>query len=145
MRSLLISIVFLLPVLVACEKASDLFEDYLNKGTNIGYMRCLEKNKDQGIGNNTVEALCKKKHEKSIYAKLEGKAGYYWEYGTLCKFQGYLENKSKDFIITFVEISVNHQDNKDNKGNIITEKLELENLWIEPHQKSEFKDRKSVV
>ena len=56
-RPALIALFFMFPIIAGCEKVSELIEDYFSKGTNIGYMRCLEKNKDKGLRIEAVEAL----------------------------------------------------------------------------------------
>ena len=47
-----------------------------DKGTNIGYQRCLEQNKGQGLEDAALGRLCRKKHEQLIHPKYQAKGGY---------------------------------------------------------------------
>ena len=113
-RLLLSCIILMLILLTACENAIETVTTHFEKGTNIAYSRCLEKNKGKGISGETIEKLCREKHEEIITNKIDGRAGYQWSSG-LCIFSGWITNKSKDKIVTTLNISITHEDNVDSK------------------------------
>jgi hypothetical protein len=63
---------------VACDKLSDVIEDRLYHGTNIGYKRCVDKNRTEGLSEHALESLCKEHHESARNVPIDGKAGYYF-------------------------------------------------------------------
>jgi hypothetical protein len=64
-----------------------------------------------------------------VFANIEGRAGYSPDGG---EFSGRLTNKSANFIITEVQISLKHADRE------TAETLYLEGLWIEPQGSLNF-------
>lgn len=71
------------------------------QGTVAGFKGCLEKALKQGLLPSGQRAHCLGKHEHNIPVKLEGKAGYNGIFARgLVYFEGYVENKSTDYVVT---------------------------------------------
>jgi len=135
---LLILIWFLL--FQGCDLLSVEFENLKYKGTNIGVMNCVKKNKseDTGTSAENIKRLCAKKHEKELYLVFtDGKAGFSYAFNRL-SFSGNLINKSKDKIITYFEILIEYKDYKAENGKPISELIIIDNVWMPPKNTHRF-------
>jgi hypothetical protein len=96
------------------------------KGTNIGVQQCIDKNGPMPTESNlnavqqiqthfVVRKKCIEKHEKSSKQRdwIGGKAGFIYPQWRHKKnsFDVDITNKSKDKVITFLEIRIKHSDN----------------------------------
>lgn len=116
-----------------CEKVSGWIAEQQYAGTTFGYHRCITDNSDLSLSQETVKQLCRAKHESIVEVEIEGQAGYRCDYGYgYCNFSGYMYNRSKDTVVTALQIAVRHEDNKDSNGRVQDEVLSFDELWIEP-------------
>jgi hypothetical protein len=129
---LLIGSVFLLLQLSGCEQSVGSILHFFEQGTNVGLQRCLHKNMNQGLSEETVKRVCIAKHEKTILPKIEGKAEYHAIDDETMTFEAWLRNESNNFVVTGVTLSITHEDNVGKDGKRIAEVVQLRNLWIEP-------------
>jgi hypothetical protein len=117
------------------EQNSRFIESRLDKGTLIEFSKCIENNKNQGLTESVLQKLCLQKHQQDITDEitLSGEAAYeYDQYSKNIAFAGYLENRSFDYVITSVQLFVNHMENPE------LEIIELEWLLIQPGAKEDF-------
>ena len=117
------------------EQNSRFIESRLYRGTLIEFSKCIENNKNQGLTELVLRKLCLQKHQQDITEEitLGGEAAYeYDQYSNNIAFAGYLENKSFDYVITSVQLFVNHMENPE------LEIIELEWMLIQPGAKENF-------
>jgi len=118
-------------------------DDFYYTGTNVGYLQCLEKNKDVGLSGETLRRQCLSKHQHWGLIPQEGEGGYSYTNG-VAKFGGFVKNLSTDRIITSIVILVKHKENVDSAGEPLSERLQTDTLWIQPDDTGlfEFSDLK---
>ncbi len=119
-----------------CDSVSQWLQDRNNLGTTLGYSQCLKNNRDSALSEELIKTKCLSLHVRKIDARLGSKLSYDCvnEEG-VCFIDpnAFVTNLSEDFIVTGIKISVSHVDNKDQKGNLISETASsCEDVWIEP-------------
>jgi len=129
-------IFFVLFIFIASyEQNSKFIESRIYKGTLIEFSKCLENNRKQGLNDSVLQKLCLKKHQQDITGAIDLGVKVAYEYDSYTEkfaFAGYLENKSLDYVVTYVQLFVDH---KENPG---IEIIELEWLLIQPGGKEDF-------
>ena len=118
--------------LVACDRLATKVENLAAAGTTLGYSRCINNNRGQGLSQNLVTILCQREHVRTISAQVHGKAGYEPTLTDAMSFGGWIENKSADYVITGITLSISHEDNVDKDGKLIKEILRVDDMWVEP-------------
>jgi|SaaInlStandDraft_5_1057022.scaffolds.fasta_scaffold153756_1 hypothetical protein len=109
-----------------------LIDDWKYKGTSIGVKKCIERSKQEGIDNFYIKEKCIDKHERDLSPNPPSKV--------VIRYSRYVQfieiiytNLSKDKIITYFELLVSHEDNKQKDGTQIVEKHKVKNLMISPN------------
>lgn len=136
---------------VGCDQIKDAVERKYYHGTAIGYQKCIDRNKVQGLNPELIANLCKEENQIAIYARFDGNARYNKEEKAITvpkplpstdsgfvpvaevrySFQGYIKNTSKDLITTRFTIGISHNENVDATGKVIVERHSFP-AWIEP-------------
>jgi len=110
-------------LLAGCDDAQAVIDDLFHKGTQIGVVRCIERNKKTGIAEDVIVARCREHHQKPIPRAVEGNARY-WDVGA---FEIEVRNASSNHVVTRVDVNLRHVDNPAG-----SEVLQFQNLWLEP-------------
>ena len=121
-------------ILIGCNDATDFIWGQINKGTMKAFDKCIAQ-ASESLSEKTIMRICTKKHSSQVDIETIGKAMYFYsDQG----FTGIMINKSDDYVLTGMTINIQHEDNKDSNGKVITEKCKIDGIWIEPNDEGVF-------
>jgi hypothetical protein len=111
-----------------------LIDDWKYKGTSIGVTKCVERSKQEGVDNYYIKKKCVDKHESDLSPNPPSKVII--RYTPYVQFiEIFYTNLSEDKIITYFELLISHEDNKQKSGTQIIETHKVDHLMILPKSK----------
>ena len=120
-------------ILIGCNDVTDFIWGQINPGRLTAFDKCIAQ-ASESLSEKTSRRICTKKYSRQVHIEATGRADYLFE----GKFSGTMINKSDEYVLTGMTINIQHEDNKDSNGKVITEKCKIDGIWIEPNDEGVF-------
>ena len=125
-------------ILTGCNDVTDFNWGQIDKGTLKAFDKCIAQS-SKSLSEKANRRICTKKHSSQVDIETIGKTigSVIYRYSDR-GLSGIMINKSDDYVLTGMTVNIQHEDNKDSNGKVITEKCKIDGIWIEPNDEGVF-------